>query len=78
MSIPSPYRGPGRAHDEVVEDEFELHVTHAAESILQMQERGWKLAKVERIQGPRDQPDPWWATKEWRGSHVRLTFRRPA
>lgn len=47
---------------DIEEDVQENHVTNAADS----------------IQGPRDQPSPWWSTKEWRGSHVRLTFRRPA
>lgn len=72
-----PYRTP----EPVPEPEraaFEHHVTNALHAVLIMQNDGWKFVRYERIEGPLDQPAPWWATKEWRGSHVRLHFERPA
>lgn len=76
VSITSPYRIIDPA-PEPERDVWEMHVSNVADYVLIAQEKyGWKLTKVERIAGPLDQPVPWWATKEWRGSHVRLHFER--
>lgn len=57
--------------------ELEVHVSTAADGILILQKKyGWTLVSVERVPGPPEQPAPWWATREWRGSHVRLVFQR--